>query len=122
MATIPETPPLWRRLLPRAAAFIVLTALLLVAVALISPVQLPVVLYKVCLVTIAGVVGYWLDRAIFPYARPHIYLRHDWRCGPAICNRLDYEAVDGAQWLFIAATVRRAVVILAAVIGVTAGL
>lgn len=36
----------------------------------IAPQQAPVTLYKLSLVTLAGLVGYWLDRAIFPYARP----------------------------------------------------
>jgi len=28
--------------------------------------------YKATLLTLGGSAGYWLDRALFPYARPHI--------------------------------------------------
>ena len=48
-----------------------LIALLLTALVLaLAPQQLPVTLYKINLVALAGVLGYWLDRALFPYARP----------------------------------------------------
>lgn len=39
--------------------------LLLVAIALVSPQQLPVVIYKISLITLAAVLGYWLDRSLF---------------------------------------------------------
>ncbi|RNM01230.1 putative holin, partial [Dickeya undicola] len=42
-----------------------ITAVLLLAViALISPQQLPVVIYKIALITLAAVLGYWLDRSL----------------------------------------------------------
>ena len=39
-----------------------------------SPQQLPVSLYKLSLVSLAAVVGYWLDRSLFPYARPDRFM------------------------------------------------
>lgn len=56
--------------LPRLSVSLLISVLLLVAVSLLAPQQLPVSLYKLSLVTLAGVVGYWLDREMFPYARP----------------------------------------------------
>jgi hypothetical protein len=50
---------------------------LLVAVWALAPHQLPVSLYKLSLVSLAAVVGYWLDRSIFPYARPDAFLLPD---------------------------------------------
>lgn len=50
------------------------TVLLALMVGAIAPQQLPVSLYKLSLVTLAGVVGYWLDRSMFPYARPDSFL------------------------------------------------
>lgn len=35
-----------------------------------APQQVPVVGYKVCLVTLAAHLGYWIDRRCFPYTRP----------------------------------------------------
>lgn len=55
---------------PRLFGWLVVTLLLLVAIAFLAPQQLPVSLYKLSLVSMAGVVGYWLDRSLFPYARP----------------------------------------------------
>lgn len=83
---------------------------LLVAVALVAliwwlaPQNIPVLLYKLALVSLAGVVGYWLDRALFPYARPH-----DWM-------------VDGHHLIGVGCMLRRAVIVAAAMIGVTLGL
>ena len=55
---------------PRLTGWTLITLALLVAVWALSPQQLPVSLYKLSLVTLAAVIGYWLDRSIFPYARP----------------------------------------------------
>lgn len=55
---------------PRLFGWLIVTILLLVAIAFLAPQQLPVSLYKLSLVSMAGVVGYWLDRSLFPYARP----------------------------------------------------
>jgi hypothetical protein len=56
---------------PRMSGWLAVVVLLLIAVWLIAPHQVPVSLYKLSLVTLAAVVGYWLDRSLFPYARPH---------------------------------------------------
>jgi hypothetical protein len=54
--------------------WLLITLALLVCVWLIAPQQLPVSLYKLSLVSLAAVVGYWLDRSLFPYARPDVFL------------------------------------------------
>lgn len=70
----PATPkPLTHRL-PRLSGWLLITLLLLAAVLATAPQQIPVSLYKLSLVTLAGVVGYWLDRSLFPYARPDAFL------------------------------------------------
>ena len=45
---------------------------------LMAPQQLPVSVYKLSLVATAAVAGYWIDRSLFPYARPDLFfeLRH----------------------------------------------
>jgi hypothetical protein len=73
---------------------------LLICLAIIAPTKLPVVLYKCGLVTVGGVLGYWIDRALFPYARPD-------------------QVNHSAQPL---AGIRRAIVVLACVLGLTLGL
>ena len=59
---------------PRLSGWALITLLLAALVWAIAPQQLPVTLYKLSLVTLAGVIGYWLDRSMFPYARPDSFL------------------------------------------------
>ena len=68
--------PLARRV-PRLSGWMLITLLLLVAVWALAPQQLPLSLYKLSLVTLAAVVGYWLDRSLFPYARPDALMDSD---------------------------------------------
>jgi len=55
---------------PRLFGWLLITICLMAGIWFIAPHQLPVSLYKLSLVTLAAVVGYWLDRSLFPYARP----------------------------------------------------
>ncbi len=67
----PNTPATPSKLCaPRLSGWIIITLVLLACVWVVAPHQLPVSLYKLSLVTLASVVGYWIDRSLFPYARP----------------------------------------------------
>ena len=59
-----------RNRMPRMFDWLLITLALIAAIAVLSPQQLPVSLYKLSLITMAAVVGYWIDRSLFPYARP----------------------------------------------------
>jgi len=48
------------------------TLVLSIAVFIIAPQQLPVSIYKLNLIALAAVAGYWIDRSVFPYARPQL--------------------------------------------------
>ncbi|RNM07039.1 putative holin, partial [Dickeya undicola] len=50
--------------LERLFGWQITAVLLLVVIALVSPQQLPVVIYKIALITLAAVLGYWLDRSL----------------------------------------------------------
>jgi hypothetical protein len=91
--------------LPRFWLWALLSALLLVAIAFVNPVNLPVVLYKLALVTLGAVLAYWVDRSLFPYDRPHTYAE----TGEDLIPR-------GLAML------RRALIVLACVLGLTLGL
>lgn len=122
MFTIPI--PLWLRL-PRTTLWLIVAALLLAAIGWVSPIQLPVVLYKASLIALAVVLGYWLDRGLFPYARPDGYLHTDWRSrGPAPTpdGAVDFPVAEGYAWVFVAAMLRRSIVVGATVLGVAMGL
>lgn len=85
---------------PRLTNWSLITLVLLVLLYTIAPSKLSVILYKASLVTFGGVLGYWIDRALFPYARPNQV--HRWH----------------QPW----AGIRRALVVLACVLGLTLGL
>jgi hypothetical protein len=78
-----------------------ITVLLLLALALVRPEQLQVVLYKSGLVTLGAVLGYWIDKALFPEGRP---------------------AEQNSLILVGAAYLRRSLIVLACVLGLTLGL
>lgn len=115
--------------LPRLFWWIIATILLLAGICLMAPQQLPVSLYKLSLVTMAGVVGYWLDRSLFPYARPDSFIAED---DGIAC---DIDLVDGADckvvpWesgdiamavLFGLAMLRRAAIVVGAMLSIGLG-
>lgn len=83
----------------RAWAFGLTALLTFAGVGYASPEQLPVLTYKIGLVTLGGFVGYWLDRHLFPYARPHTF-----------DGSADYP-------IFAASMIRRAIIVAATVLG-----
>lgn len=90
----------WRPRAPRMTDWTLITIAIMACLAIVAPTKLPVVLYKCGLVTLGGVLGYWIDRALFPYARPNKVRRYD-------------QPMAG---------IRRALVVLACILGLTLGL
>ena len=103
---------------PRLAGWLIATVLLLAVIGLIYPHQLPVSLYKLSLVTMAGVAGYWLDRSLFPKARPGQYLKHDDR----LMADGRFPVQTGLHLVFSAALIRRALIVAAVCLAVATGL
>jgi len=89
--------------LPRMIVATVLSVALSIAISQLAPHQALVTLYKFSLVTGAGVAGYYLDRELFPYARPDILL------------------VGGRESAFAAAQIRRAIIVGAMMLAVGMG-
>ncbi|AYQ43242.1 membrane protein [Burkholderia aenigmatica] len=65
---------------------------------------LSVTFYKAHLMSLGGWGGYWLDRLIFPYARPHEFLDE--------CEVEGKYCLDGFQ----GASLRRAIIVAASLI------
>lgn len=108
---------------PRGTIWFFIALLLLAIVALVSPVQLPVILYKLSLISLAALVGYWIDRSLFPYSRPDGYLMRDWRYGTDEPEGdVDYPIAGPYHRAFCASMLRRAVIVGAVVVGVALGL
>lgn len=85
----------------RMLDWLTIAVLLTLAIGLLAPHQLGVTLYKLSLVSLAAVAGYWIDRSLFPYARP------------------DELALSERET--VAAYIRRAIVVAACIVGVSLG-
>lgn len=113
---------------PRLFGWLIATVILLGLIALMSPQQLPVSLYKLSLVTMAGVVGYWLDRSLFPYARPDSFIvkvdPKEEACDidfDGDCKLIPWEMVDGDGFIFAMAMLRRAIIVGCAMLAIGLG-
>ena len=109
--------PAWLRA-PRTTTWLLLALLLVACIAIVAPPQLPVVLYKACLIALAAVLGYWLDRSLFPKARPGQYLKHDDR----LMADGRFPVQTGLHLVFSAALIRRALIVAAVCLAVATGL
>lgn len=111
--------------LPRLSSWLFVSLALLFVVALLYPQQLGVSLYKLSLVSMAGVVGYWLDRSMFPYARPDGYLAHTqenrYNQHQGDHEDADYRVNAGYHIVFAAAMLRRAIIVAAAMLAIGLG-
>ena len=108
----------WALLRARMAGWLYVSLVLAVAILLLAPYQLPVTLYKLSLITTGAWLGYWLDRALFPYARPGCFIQ--WGAspgGPGVVLAMSEAQVRA----FAAAMLRRALIIAAVVIAVALG-
>ncbi|HIG8799244.1 TPA: putative holin [Raoultella terrigena] len=126
----------------RLRNWIILAVALLATIAIISPEQLGVTLYKLSLVSIAAILGYHLDRALFPYASPGSYLTENWKNReakkrspgndnksdappplPRGCEgRVEFPVSHGYELIFAVVLIRRAMIVAAICLGVTMGL
>lgn len=130
----PSRPLKMRLTPPRLSGWLLITLVLLACVWAIAPQQLPVSLYKLSLVTLAAVVGYWLDRSLFPYARPDFFLALDdagdgeddrypaYAAGPDEFSLVQGCTVDDSlARLMSAAMLRRAIIVGCAMLAMGLG-
>lgn len=107
------------RNLSRMGNWLVVSLALTAFIYLTAPHLLPVSLYKLSLITSAAWVAYWIDRSLFPYARPDSFLEQPFSAG-ARCEAK--RAVPAAyQVAYGLAQLRRALIVAAAMIGVALG-
>lgn len=126
------TPPATRW---RMTDWLLVALALALVVFLIAPQQLPVSIYKLSLVSMAAVAGYWIDRSLFPYARPDGQLARELlearplievdgtaeECGSDDVCAMATAASNCDVYLLIAAMLRRAVIVAAAIMAVSLG-
>ena len=112
-----------RRKSPRMTLPSILATVLILAVVAIAPHQAPVLLYKLGDVAGGGVLGYLLDVAAFPYAKPSGYLRVDWRDVDNFeDDRVDFGFALGGELPFLIACARRAAIMCACMLAVALAL
>lgn len=107
----------------RMVGWMLIGLLLSVLIFVLAPQQIPVSLYKINLIAMAGVVGYWLDRSLFPYARPDsflaLFMEDDARIDGGQRFNRDYFVHN--DLLFVASQIRRAIIVAASMIAVGLG-
>ena len=109
--------------LPRMLVWLALTIVLMVLalrLQVLAPGNLmAVTLYKAHLLSLGGWGGYWLDRALFPYDRPHTYLELDKPEAEKAEGVAEAELVSG--YAFGHTMIRRAIIVAACLITVGLG-
>jgi hypothetical protein len=96
----------------RMLSWLAISLALTAAIYLVAPHQLQVTLYKLSLITTAAWLGYWIDRSLFPYARPDV-----------IGNAMEDAKIHTTEAIHEMnhAAMRRAIIIAACVIGAALG-
>lgn len=110
---------MFRKFVDRMALWAWISLALAALIAWLVPHQLLVSVYKLSLITMAAWVAFWLDRALFPYARPDRFLEQPYSLGaPLLPPRV---VKRGQERAFAAAMLRRAVIVAAAMVAVALG-
>ncbi len=113
--------------LPRLWKTTLVAIALLVAMYFMAPLLMGVIQHKVTLQVIAFVLGYFADRAIFHYARPHAVLqiyKENVERFLASNENLNVDALAHLASLrrsFDIACIRRAIIVAASIIGIALG-
>lgn len=111
---------------PRMLWWLIVTVLLMVAAHNATVREagglLAVSLYKAHLMSLGGWGGYWLDRALFPYARPHSYLEEETELPPELQTDDGYVVgmLQGASD-YPTSMLRRAIIVAACLVCVGLG-
>lgn len=111
----------------RLRKMLLITICCLACVAVLSPAQLPLVVYKVGLVCLGACIFFWIDRVAFPYSRPDGYLVNPWvsqmNDQEFVIGKACFEVADGYQLVFALSFCRRAMMMcIGGALGVALGL
>ncbi|HJL80015.1 MAG: putative holin [Gammaproteobacteria bacterium] len=85
--------------------FVLVTIFLLGMVFMISPAQIPVIIFKASLVSLAAILGYWIDYLLFPHMRP------------GIIDKTEKDPIIRAS-----IAIRRAIIIFGTILGISMAL
>lgn len=109
----------------RMVGWLLVSLMLLAIIAYFQPEKFALSVYKISLITTAAWIGYWIDRCVFPYARPDGYLNTvDWRFQVRLKSKgsADVAVASGYEQVFAAAMLRRAIVVGCAMLAASLGM
>lgn len=103
---------------------LLIALLLLYALAVFGPQQLPVVVYKLIMPLLGGSVGCFIWLTLLPYANPSRYLARNWRDDPDadVPGGPDFAVVEGYEAVFCVCLVSLTCAIVAGMLAVAWGL
>ncbi|GEK71577.1 MULTISPECIES: putative holin [Halomonas] len=91
----------------RVGPWLVAALIMATIVGLLYPHQLGVLLWSLTKLSLGAYLGYWIDRTLFPYARPHRFSNS--------------SNIDNTARCFTVSMLRRAIIIAAALIALGLG-
>lgn len=103
--------------MPRLTGVFVFALALSVLILIFKPALLTVTAYKLSLVVLAAWLAYYIDRALFPYARPH----KAWEWAEAHRRDGDNQQWNSLLRLMGIAMLRRAIIVAAVVLAIALG-
>ena len=115
----PSGPAQQPRMFNWLLATVVLMAFALLTQSMFPGALIAVTLYKAHLMVLGGWGGYWLDRALFPYDRPHEYLTLDAEPEAKAEDAATAQVIAGNS--FSLTMMRRAIIVAACLICVGMG-
>jgi hypothetical protein len=89
-------------------------AALAVVIYFLLPQEFEVALWKSAVVASAAFAGYWFDRTLFPYARPHTLLSDE--------NDSMWSKSDPTGHVFVGSMIRRAIIVVGSMVAVAVAL
>lgn len=117
---VEKAPGILSRLFSKAGGYFRMSSWGMVAVALAvlvfmtMPQEIGVAHWKLALLSVAAYLGYWVDRAAFPYARPHKFVADD--------TDWVWTKDDPQGHVFVGLMMRRSLLIAATMIAVAVAL
>jgi hypothetical protein len=106
--------------LHRMAPALYISVGLFAVIGISQPQLLSVSIYKLSLITSGAWLAYWLDRWLFPYARPDALLDLAWSVGAPITVK-GFPTDPVRMQAFVGAMQRRALIVVGAMIAVALG-
>lgn len=102
----------------RLSPWLFATLIMALAIFFLYPHQLGVLLWSLTKLSAGAYLGYWIDRSLFPYARPHQFFSL-----ASLLESQDVSKKAGSQmrWQASMASLRRAIIIMAAILALGLG-